>query len=194
MTSTLSQSQQDIVDLVKQGVVDVKQLASRLGKSERIIRAQISRIQTKGKGNLVSKVDISHKPATGGGRPTNVSGGSSNKHVLQEAQEAGPAQYELPDELVDAARDYTQDRNVHPMVLLGVTIQFCKLVGGRLSAHQLIEQVYEALRAMVSDGSPKVGEENWSAPWPLNAVEMENEKLKEELATLKKEFGKGTSA
>jgi hypothetical protein len=74
------------------------------------------------------------------------------------------------------------------MVLLGVTIQFVKLAGGRLSAHQLIEQCYEALRAMVGDGSPKVGQEQWSAPWPLNSVEAENEELKKRIADLEEKL------
>jgi cell division protein FtsB len=79
--------------------------------------------------------------------------------------------------------------DVHPMVLLGVTIQYVKLVGGRLSAHQCIEQVYEALRVMVGDGSPKVGEEQWTAPWPLDSVEAENEILKQRIADLEKQLG-----
>lgn len=39
--------------------------------------------------------------------------------------------------------------DVHPMVLLGVTIQFVKLCGGRINAHQVIEDVYGALNSMM---------------------------------------------
>lgn len=184
--SSISPPQQDIINLVQQGVTTVSALAAQLGKSEGIINAQITRIQNSGNEHLVSAVQKTTSSPSG--RPANTDS-SSNKQVLQGAVDAGEAVYEIPDELVDAARQYSQDRDVHPMVLLGVTIQFCKLVGGRLSAHQLIEQVYEALRTMVSDGSPKVGQEDWSAPWPLNAVESENADLKQQLADLKKKLG-----
>lgn len=178
---TPSPPQQEIVNLVQQGVTTVPALATRLGKSESIIKSQITRIQNAGIGHLVSAVRTTDSQSN---QPTNT--GSSNKQILQEAVDAGEANYTIPDELVDSVRQYAQDRDVHPMVLLGVTIQYTKLVGGRLAAHQLIEQVYEALRVMVSDGSPKVGKEDWSAPWPLNAVEAENVDLKQQLADLQR--------
>ncbi len=176
--SSISPPQQEIISLVQQGVTTVSGLAEKLGKSEGIINAQITRIQNSGNEHLVAAVQKTTQTSS---RPTNT-GSSSNEQALQGAVDAGEAVYTIPDELVDAARQYAQDRDVHPMVLLGVTIQFVKLVGGRLASHQLIEQVYEALRTMVSDGSPKVDEENWSAPWPLNAVEAENVELKQQLA------------
>lgn len=107
---------------------------------------------------------------------------------MSEAQKAGNAQYEIPEELAQSVRDFVGEKDVHPMVLLGITIQFVKFVGGRLTAHQLIESVYEALRAMVSDGSPKVGTEEWSAPWPMNAVEAENAELKKRIAELEEKL------
>ena len=185
--SSISPPQQNIIDLVQQGVTTVSALATKLGKSEGIINAQITRIQNSGNEHLVSTVQ---KTTHTSGRPSNTE--SSNEQILQGAVDAGDAVYTIPDELIDAARQYSQDRDVHPMVLLGVTIQFVKLVGGRLASHQLIEQVYEALRVMVSDGSPKVGEENWSAPWPLNAVESENVDLKKQVADLKGKLGESS--
>lgn len=183
---TLSTPQQEIVTLVQQGVTTISAIASRLGKSDGIVRAQLTRIKSAGQGHLVDSVQTESTPQPqthSGGRPQST-GSSSNQEVLKEAHAAGEAVYDLPDELVQAARNYTTETDVHPMVLLGVTIQFVKLVGGRLAAHQLIEQVYEALRAMVSDGSPKVGDEDWSAPWPLNSVEMANAELKKRIAEL----------
>jgi hypothetical protein len=79
------------------------------------------------------------------------------------------------------------------MILLGVAIQFTKLAGGRMHAHQLIEDVYEALRAMVGDGEPPVSGE--TSPWPKD-LETENATLKnqmvllqQELADLRRAFG-----
>lgn len=186
--SSISPPQQEIVDLVQQGVTTISALAAKLGKSEGIINAQITRIQNSGNEQLVSSIQKTTNSTRSSSRPTNT-GGSSNKQMLQGAVDAGEANYTIPDELVNAARQYSQDRDVHPMVLLGITIQFCKLVGGRLASHQLIEQVYEALRVMVSDGSPKVGSEDWSAPWPLNTVEAENANLKQQIADLKERLG-----
>jgi hypothetical protein len=188
----LSPPQEQIVSLVQQGVTTVSGIAQRLGKSEGIVRAQLTRIKTAGEGHRVSSVqDIappSAKPADSG-RPRG-SGASSNKDVIQQAQDAGEAKYDIPPEMVrQFQHQFGGKTDVHPMVLLGVTIQYVKLVGGRLSAHQCIEQVYEALRVMVGDGSPKVGEEQWTAPWPLDSVEAENEILKQRIADLEKQLG-----
>jgi hypothetical protein len=71
------------------------------------------------------------------------------------------------------------------MVLLGITIQFVKLVGGRMHAHQLVEDVYEALRVMASDGSPTP--EGATSPWPRD-LEAENAELKNNLMALQQEL------
>lgn len=190
---TLSDSQRKIADLVEQGVTSVGELARRLGKSEGIIRAQVTRMQTKGEGSRVASIKDAMPTSSGPAAPVRdkpraPAGSSSNAAVLREAQEAGQAEFKIPDHLVKEFQDqFGGKTDVHPMVLFGVAIQFVKLVGGRLSAHQLIEQVYDALRTMVSDGSPKVGKEQWSAPWPLNAVEAENAELKARIEQLEQQ-------
>ena len=45
---TLSQSQQEIVDLASQGATTVSEIAQKLGKSEGIVRAQLTRIRNAG--------------------------------------------------------------------------------------------------------------------------------------------------
>lgn len=190
---SLSAPQQEIVSLVEQGVTTVTEIAGRLGKSEGIVRAQLTRIKTAGEGHRIARVQDSHSVPTSSpqttGKPRS-SGASSNQGVIQDAQDAGQAEYRIPDHLAQQFQSqFGGKTDIHPMVLLGVTVQYVKLCGGRLSAHQMIEQVYEALRAMVSDGSPKVGEEQWSAPWPLDSVEAENEELKRRIADLEKQLG-----
>lgn len=185
----LSPPQQEIVTLIDQGVNTVGGIAQRLGKSEGIVRAQLTRIKTAGEGHRITNVqDLAPPKPESTGRPRGEA--SSNKEVLQQAQDGGEAKYEIPDHLAQQfQQQFGGKTDIHPMVLLGVTIQYVKLVGGRLSAHQLIEQVYEALQAMVGDGSPKVGQEQWTAPWPLDSVEAENETLKQRIADLEKQLG-----
>jgi hypothetical protein len=189
---TLSKPQEDIVALVNQGITEIGGIAKRLGKSEGIIRAQLTRIRNAGEGHRISSIKDGtptsygsapdHAPA----RPKMV-GTSSNEAVVRQATAAGQAEFEIPEHVVrEFQHQFGGRTDIHPMVLLGVTIQYVKLLGGRLSAHQCIEQVYDALRMMVSDGSPRVGQEQWSAPWPLNAVEAENEAYKRRIAELEK--------
>lgn len=48
-------------------------------------------------------------------------------------------------------------REVHPMILMGVTIQYVKMCGGRMIAHQVIEDVYSALKMFVGTSIPDDG-------------------------------------
>lgn len=181
---TLSQSQQEIVDLASHGAITVSEIAQKLGKSEGIVRAQLTRIRNAGHKRKLSNVNDDFCAASDRPRSSST---SSNQNIVNEAEAAGTAQYEIPEELAKQFEDqFGGKTDIHPMVLLGVTIQYVKFVGGRLTAHRMIEQVYEALRAMVGDGSPKVGEEQWSAPWPLNAVEAENAELRNRISAIEK--------
>lgn len=181
---TLSQSQQEIVDLASHGAITVSEIAQKLGKSEGIVRAQLTRIRNAGHKRKISNVNDDFYAAPDRPRSSST---SSNQNIVNEAEAAGTAQYEIPEEFAKQFEDqFGGKTDIHPMVLLGVTIQYVKFVGGRLTAHRMIEQVYEALRAMVGDGSPKVGEEQWSAPWPLNAVEAENAELRNRISAIEK--------
>lgn len=182
----LSLAQEEILNLVNEGVNNVQDLSEKLRKPENIIRAQLTRIKNAGHNIKVEeKIDSIEC-----GRPRS-SGRSSNEHITKIAEDAGNAKYTLDHEQVrEFMAQHKSDVDVHPMVLLGVTIQFVKLCGGRLSAHQTIEQVYSALRAMVGDGSPSIAQEQWSAPWPLNSVELENQELKKRIAELERKVKK----
>jgi hypothetical protein len=191
----LSEYQNAIVELVRNGCTTVDEIAKKMGKPTAIINAQLTRIRNAGQGHLVKGVvdrgvlgpktetytssEDSYAPQSMGTQFT------SNRQVVDDAARAGQAAYEIPQDLREKfQKQFGSETDVHPMVLLGVTIQFVKLVGGRIAAHHLIEQVHEALRAMVSDGTPKVGEEEWSAPWPLSAAEIELKELRKRNAEL----------
>lgn len=191
----LSDYQNKIVELVRSGYTTVDEIAKKMDKPSAIINAQLTRIRNAGQGHLVKGVVDRGVlgPKTETRTPSRDSEfathapqpNSSNRQIVDDAARAGQAAYEIPQHLREEfQKQFGSETDVHPMVLLGVTIQFVKLVGGRIAAHHLIEQVHDALRAMVSDGTPKVGEEEWSAPWPLNATEIELKQLRKENAEL----------
>lgn len=82
--------------------------------------------------------------------------------VIDEVATSGQAVYNV-EQAVDKLRStfgaQASANDAHPMVLLGVTIQFMKLAGGRLAAHQLIEDVYSALRGLAGTDAPPMPQE-----------------------------------
>ncbi|MHA1290928.1 MAG: hypothetical protein ACTSPB_26385, partial [Candidatus Thorarchaeota archaeon] len=90
---------------------------------------------------------------------------SSNEGVTQAAVEGGEAEYQIPQgSMEDFQKQFGGEiKDIHPMVLLGCTIQYVRLVGGRLAAHKIIEEVHSALQAMVNDGSPRMDPEVWTS-------------------------------
>lgn len=78
-------------------------------------------------------------------------GGRSNDTIADEISAGGPAMsYEdLAKQLASKMPPGSLKKDVEPMILLGVAIQFMKLTGGRIAAHQLIEDVYHALQVVV---------------------------------------------
>lgn len=146
MDTTISPAQQEILNLVNSGK-SPEQISKKLDKDLGIVNAQITRLRTKGvlpmpNSKKASEV-FQQRPASTG--PT------SNEAVAREIDKAGPAKYEIPEEAKRVAEKHGEALDIHPMVLLGTTIQFVKLCGGRLHAHQVIEDVYGALRVMVVD-------------------------------------------
>lgn len=143
MNATISPAQQEVYDLVMVGKTP-QEIAKKLGKDIGIINAQITRLRSKG----VLKPEPRQSANTG--KPQAV-GPTSNEAVANELNKAGAAKYEIPPELKKVADKHGEVLDVHPMIVLGVTIQFVKLCGGRMHAHQVIEDVYGALRVMVGD-------------------------------------------
>lgn len=84
-------------------------------------------------------------------RGTPSHGGRSNETIADEVSQAGQAMsYEdLAKQLAAKIGPENLRPDVEPMILLGAAMQFMKLTGGRMAAHQLIEDVYNALKVVV---------------------------------------------
>jgi len=184
---SLTPAQKAVYDLAKQGLND-EAIAQRLGISVGVAAAQITRIKHKGI-HLPSPESFSTPPQAA---PSQVASErrpapSDPVQIVKEAAQAGEAQYpDLGSPLMqEAAAKVGQGLDVHPMILLGVTVQFVKLVGGRMTAHQVIEDVYEALRTMVGDGG--LPDDGVTSPWPKD-LEAENAALKDQMIALKQEL------
>lgn len=190
----LSPDQRQVYDLLAQGK-SVDAVASQLGKPPGIVLAQITRMKTKG-------IDV---PITAGqgapegrgqGRdpiPETVkplpTGASSNEAVLEQARKAGTAEYDLEKLIAQAKTQgaFATARDIHPMILLGTTLQYMKLCGGRFAAHQLIEDVYCSLRTLVGEGQMTQDQlDQATKAWPPSAevAKKADSKLDALLATL----------
>lgn len=158
MIELLSEPQREMYDLFQSGLTP-EQVGQKLGKDMGTVRAQITRIKNKGvkipefaqpmTSGLPSADDAMHRPLSEPPRDRR-----SEFDIINEAEQAGPAKYTV-DEAVGMLKEKfnpsATPNDTHPMALLGVTIQFMKLAGGRLAAHQLIEDVYAALKAITND-------------------------------------------
>lgn len=107
-------------------------------------------------------------------------GGSENDRIVNTVSDSAPAiNAEKLRALADQVAGQT-GRDIQPMVLLGVTIQFVKFCGGRFTAHQLIEDVYGALRAFAQEtAGMKLPEDNGGEAMPLPSSDRERLELAE---------------
>ncbi len=138
---SLSPQQQSILDMYKAGNDDAK-IIKKLGVTPGVLQAQKTRLRGKGydiNGKIDSTVDSYRDKTT-----------SSNSRIVHEAAETGPARYDVDQlvrEMKASQNPKVSDNEVNPMIFLGVTIQYMKLCGGRMQAHQMIEDVYGAMQA-----------------------------------------------
>lgn len=171
--STLSESQQQVYDLLAKGYSPEK-IADTLNSTLGVINAQITRIKTKG-GSIPSSpmnvnLEETFAPQPQVQKPQST-GASSNDEIANMLNTSGKAiSAEELRELAAKAGGHVA-RDIHPMVLLGVTIQFVKLCGGRIIAHQVIEEVYAALAAMF-------GKPDTTAQEPPHPPQGEQERIK----------------
>ena len=182
MTIELSPPQKLVYDLAQQGRTTTE-IAVELGMTESVVTAQITRIRRK------ATLDHPKYAVAESTEPATIPLPESEpkpKQVVEGAAEAGEAVYDIPEILQRAGEQAAKGRDVHPMILLGVTIQFVKLIGGRMHAHQIIEDVYEAMRVMAGDGKAPP-EEGSTLPWPKD-LEAQNIELREKSISLQQEL------
>lgn len=185
--SSLSQQQQDIYGLLEQGY-NVEKITRKLGLGPGIASAQITRMRTKGikipepnasdKQATRSETPAPAKPFVQPGKPM-PTGASSNDAIADELRKSAPALSN--EELMALAKRVKGDSvaDIHPMVLLGVAMQFMKLCGGRFAAHQVIEDVYGGLRLFTGQSLDPAEHENVPAD-PVATLSRENEQLRQE--------------
>lgn len=156
----LSELQTRIVTMVKDGDTNIASLAEKIGCSKRVIKAQLTRI-TKSDPKAISKAN--QKALTESSIPqisdrfksdVSVDNASDIYNTIAEAQRKETIT-KLVGEVAAQFQNTYQTNNIkvdtHPLVLMGVTIEFVKLCGGRIMAHQLIEDVHAAISTMVGN-------------------------------------------
>lgn len=205
--NTLSEAQRKVYDLLAQGR-NSEQIARELDTTLGVVEAQKTRIRTKGiplpgEGPRpadtpppATHVPVGHLPPVEPLPRLQSTGGSDNDRIA--AQLTGKALN--ADELAKLAEKVagTTAKDIHPMVLLGCTIQYVKLCGGRMTAHQVIEDVYGALRAFAGNTGPDAGGQ--TEPMPQSEREQlaflreQNEILRSENTNLKRQTGSSYSS
>lgn len=133
---TLTEMQQVILEKLQSGL-SVAMIASRLKSSPALISAQITRMRKKG-------VDIPLGPPAP--KPT---------HAFKTSQDiasyAGGDAQAVAAKVGEAMSNKNMALDIHPLAVVGLSIQFMKVMGGRIAAHQAIESVYEAMAMMFGE-------------------------------------------
>lgn len=192
----LTPGQNDILNLATSGATTL-QISSKLNLDERIVNAQLTRIRNKGYNTspTVTRLAEALYPESNVATQTKqtiptIRTERGMENPQKETPRAPTSNDEIKDILLKSGRALTAEeleklaaqvagiveRDAHPMLLLGVTIQFVRLCGGRFTAHQVIEDTYAALATMVND-------------LPLNTVkwskdDFERERLEKEVKQL----------
>jgi hypothetical protein len=192
----LTEIQRSIYDLTAQGLQPAE-IAGRIGSTEALVKANITRIRGKGvtmpkpgeqplqpPPNTVPVTNVLSQPPS---KPA-ATGGSENDRIAAMVNQAGGA---IDAKELAALADKVAGRavrDIHPMILMGITIQFVKLCGGRMIAHQVIEDVYGALRSFVGNVQPDEGGEALPLPQTdkerLAFLEEQNKALLDEIRDL----------
>lgn len=156
--SELTEQQKIIFEMLNSGS-SIDQVARDLGVETRIVAAQITRLSKKVKCDVrkwYRNTGEANQPAPRSSKPEVYEEPLSHGEVINEAAKSTtPRSFEDIKAIVDDLDKRVvrpADSEVHPMVLLGIGIQFMRLCGGRMNAHQLIEDVYDAMHKL-SDGN-----------------------------------------
>jgi hypothetical protein len=160
----LSPDQQEIYEQLRAGF-SPEAIANRTHRPIGIVNAQITRMRTKGIAlpthagtgarEETSDRPTAHRPEDLVRKEPPLMGGlSSNEDIAAQLQGKALSPEELR-KLASQVGD-GEANDVHAMVLLGCTLQFLKLCGGRMHAHQAIEDAYAALQALVQGSAVPV--------------------------------------
>lgn len=197
----LSEAQRDIYNWLAEGLTP-QDIERRHKVPIGIVNAQITRIKNKGIALPTDKTEPTEPSYTkaSSAEPTGFAPQFDPSIYVGTTDKAGPGPTSVGEvlnqvkgkgitdaEMEEVAKKFgtTVARDVHPMALLGVTIQYVKLCGGRFTAHQVIEDVYTALRTMCGDESTNSG-----ATKPLPQTDAERiQLLEEQNAELRKRLG-----
>jgi DNA-binding CsgD family transcriptional regulator len=121
--------------------------------------------------------------------PPAATGASSNAQVINALE--GTGQAVLSDKVIQKIADKvgpTLAKDLHPLAVLGVTMQYVRFCGGRMTAHQIIEDVYAALQLFT--GKPAKGDSGKTEPMPqtdrdqLEFLREQNEQLRKRITDL----------
>lgn len=164
----LSEKQAQIVELARQGL-DLKGIAKNMRTEAHLVSANITRATNNGDWPKDLKVAGHHTAPAVAGASTSSAGDTrpemspaegyrpkistapdlSRDQILRlqsQIEQTG----QVPTELLDAIN--RGGETVNPLLIMGCTIQFVRLCGGRIAAHQVIEDIYDAMRAF-TDGT-----------------------------------------
>ena len=173
--ASLSPAQESVYDAILAGKSQ-DAICHELNITTATFTAQCTRIRKKGitlnvVGGDSAQVPTRQSVVLGRSSQPASTGPGASKSVLSEAFEAGEATYDVEKLITEAQQrgDIHGDMaQLHPMAIMGLTIQFMRLCGGRFHAHQIVEDVYGAVRAFTADG-PSADEVVAAATKPFSA-------------------------
>ncbi len=195
--NVLSEPQRQIYDLLVKGKTP-EQIANKTGMTLGVVKAQMTRMTGKGitfagetapSASPVTHVNPKEAFRPSAERPSST-GSSSNEAIAKTLMDSAPAMTAKQLEELASRAGGPVARDVHPMIVLGCTMQFVRLCGGRMTAHQVIEDVYCSLREFMGT-KPVPEDQGETRPMPqsdadrLRFLEEQNAQMQEEIRRLK---------
>jgi len=150
LVNNLNEYQKKVYEYVESGL-SVEDIAKLMDVYESSVKAQITRITNKGiifnrpvSSNNEQQNSEQQSPQNQEVNPHNL----SNTQILEEAVASGEAKTleEVVRELEKAGPILSGKEDVNVFLAFGVTMQFIRFAGGKINAHQLIEDISEAVK------------------------------------------------
>jgi len=139
-------TQSEVKDYFMEGITDPAVIAKKMRTTVTIVKRALTNLRKSG--DLAGAVlnDLPNPPAAATketGRRVVVGPQGRSKSMQEIARELAKDE-DYKDQINRLGTD-TSLESVDPFIKMGVTMQFMKFAGGRLAAHQIIEEVYNAL-------------------------------------------------